>query len=139
MAAANRSFSRSERVAQQIQRKLAELVRRSLKDPRAGWVTITLVHVTRDYSHAKVFYTVMEGHKRAATQQALESASGYLRSELSRGIRVFVIPKLNFIYDESVERGAHVTGLISQVMRDDNEKFGMQRSILCEGSVEGEG
>jgi ribosome-binding factor A len=138
MASATRSFSRSDRVAEQIQRNLSELFRRSLKDPRAGWVTITLVHVTRDYSHARVFYTVMETHKRDSTQQALESASGYLRSELSRSIRLFVIPRLHFIYDESVERGIHVTGLISQVVCAENEEFRTQKSILSEGSIEGE-
>ncbi|OHX14333.1 30S ribosome-binding factor RbfA [Chromobacterium sphagni] len=124
MAKAKKGFSRADRVSEQIQRELAELTRTGLKDPRAGWITITQVEVTRDYSHAKVYYTVMVESTREATQEALESSAGYLRNELGRSIKMFSMPQLHFVYDESVERGMHLTSLINQVAREDAEKFG---------------
>ncbi|WP_293760056.1 30S ribosome-binding factor RbfA [uncultured Aquitalea sp.] len=124
MAKARKGFSRSDRIAEQIQRELAEMTRKGLKDPRAGWITITAVHVTRDYSHAKVYYTVMDDKTRAVTQEALDDSAGYLRSELGRAIKIFSIPQLHFVYDESVERGMHMTSLLGQVAREDAERFG---------------
>ncbi|MBX9295186.1 30S ribosome-binding factor RbfA [Chromobacterium piscinae] len=136
MAKAKKGFSRSDRIAEQIQRELAELTRKGLKDPRAGWITITAVEVTRDYSHAKVYYTVMVESTREATQEALDSSAGYLRNELGRAIKMFSMPQLHFVYDDSVERGMHLTSLINQVAREDAEKFGEQ----VEGDAgEGEG
>lgn len=121
MAKAKKGFSRSDRIAEQIQRELAELLRKGLKDPRIGWVTVTAVEVTRDYSHAKVFYTVMQADKRELTQEILDSSAGYLRNELGRAIRLFSMPQLHFVYDESIERGVHMTRLLNQVAEDDAE------------------
>lgn len=124
MAKAKKGFSRADRVADQIQRELAELIRKGLKDPRVGWVTITTVQVTRDYSHAKIFYTVMDEKTRALTQEVLDHSAGYLRSELGRSLQIFTTPQLHFVYDESIERGMHMTQLINQVAKEDAEKFG---------------
>ncbi|HJV07476.1 MAG TPA: 30S ribosome-binding factor RbfA [Chromobacteriaceae bacterium] len=124
MARARKGFSRADRIAEQIQRELAELVRKGLKDPRAGWITITAVQVTRDYSHAKIFYTVMDEKTRDVTQEALEHSAGYLRSELGRSLQIFTTPQLHFVYDESVERGFHMDQLISKIAKEDAEKFG---------------
>ncbi|MDC7698624.1 30S ribosome-binding factor RbfA [Vogesella indigofera] len=115
MAKAKKGFSRSDRIAEQIQRELAELIRKGLKDPRVGWVTITAVEVTRDYSHAKVFYTVMEEGKREITQEALESAAGYLRNGIGKVLQIFTTPQLHFIYDDSIERGVYMSRLIDEV------------------------
>lgn len=119
-----RGFARADRVADQIQRDLAELLRKGLKDPRAGWVTITAVQVARDYSHAKVFYTVMDSATRDATQAALEHSAGYLRSELGRNLQMFTTPQLVFVYDESVERGMRMDQLLAQVAREDAARQG---------------
>jgi ribosome-binding factor A len=115
MAKAKKGFSRSDRIAEQIQRELAELIRKGLKDPRVGWVTITAVDVTRDYSHAKVFYTVMDENKREITQEALESAAGYLRNGIGRVLQIFTTPQLHFVYDDSIERGVYMSRLIDEV------------------------
>ena len=88
-------YARIDRVKEQVMRELAELVRTELKDPRAGFITINDVEVSRDYSHATVYYTVLNGD-RAASAQALEKAKGFLRSELSRRITVFRTPELHF-------------------------------------------
>ena len=110
-----RGYARVDRVKEQIMRELAELVRTGLKDPRAGFITINDVEVTRDYSHATVHYTVLNDAQREVTEEALEHAKGFLRSELSKRITVFRTPELHFEYDESVERGMSISQLIDEV------------------------
>ncbi len=113
-----RGYARQDRVKEQIMRELAELVRTGLKDPRAGFITINDVEVTRDYSHATIYYTVLDDGQRAVTAEALEHAKGFLRSELSKRITVFRTPELHFEYDESVERGMNLSHLIDTVAQE---------------------
>ena len=110
-----RGYARQDRDKEQIMRELAELVRTGLKDPRAGFITINEVEVTRDYSHATVFYTVLDDSTRDITEEALEHAKGHLRSELAKRIKLFKTPELHFKYDESLERGMSIASLIDQV------------------------
>ncbi|GAB3242057.1 ribosome-binding factor A [Chitinimonas naiadis] len=110
-----KDFTRSDRVAQQMQRELAELIRLQLKDPRIGFVTLTGVEVTRDMSHAKVFYTLMSGDEQE-TQYTLNRSAGWLRSEVSKRIKLFKMPELHFEYDRSVEYGMSLDKLIDQAM-----------------------
>lgn len=110
-----KSFTRSDRVAQQLQRDVAELIRGELDHPKASLITVTDVEVTRDYSHAKIFYTVLgDAEAQAAIAEKLEQAKGFLRSELARGISLFKMPELHFVYDHSVERGMQLESLINQ-------------------------
>lgn len=115
MKKSNRSYARVDRVKEQIMREMAELVRTGLKDPRAGFITINEVEVTRDYSHATIYYTVLDDSTREITAEALEHAKGFLRSELSKRIKLFRIPELHFEYDESIERGMSISHLIDKV------------------------
>lgn len=110
-----RGYARQDRVKEQIMRELAELVRKGLKDPRAGFITVNDVDVTRDYSHATVYYTVLDDNTREITAEALEHARGHLRSELAKRIKLFKIPELHFKYDESLARGMSISHLIEQV------------------------
>ena len=110
-----KNFSRADRVAQQIQRDIAELIRGELDHPKAKLVTITDVEVTRDYSHAKIFYTILGDVEEAKEMtEALEHAKGYLRSELARGISLYKMPELHFEYDHSVENGVKLSSLIDK-------------------------
>ena len=112
------NFARTDRIAQQIQREIAELVRLEINDPRVRLLTITDVEVAGDYSHAKVFFTRLDGkHKEA--QQGLDHASGFLRSQLAHSIKLRVMPQLHFVYDASVERGSHLSQLIDQAVASD--------------------
>lgn len=113
-------FSRTDRVAQQIQRELAELVRLEVNDPRVRLVTITAVEVANDYSHAKIFFTRLDG-KHEEAQQGLERAAGFLRSQLARSLKLRVMPQLHFVYDESVERGSRLSQLIDQAVASDQQ------------------
>ena len=109
--------SRRARIADQIQRELAEVIRLELRDPRVGLVTLTGVEMSRDQSHAKVFYTVL-GAESAARDAAegLQRAAGFLRSELAHRLSTRSVPELHFHFDESVERGARLSRLIDEAV-----------------------
>lgn len=113
-----KDYARTDRIAQQIQRELAEAIRLELKDPRVKLVTVTDVEVAKDYSHAKVFYTALEG-KNPELQQGLERASGFLRRHVAQAIKLRIVPQLHFAYDASVERGSQLSQLIDQAVASD--------------------
>ncbi len=118
-----KEFSRSSRVAEQIQRELAELIQLELKDPRVGLVTLTGVDLTADYAHAKVYYTTLaEAGARQGIEAGLRRASGFLRRELGRRVRIHTLPELHFIYDASVERGDRLSRLIDEAVQSDHKK-----------------
>ena len=109
--------SRVLRIADQIQRELADLIQHEIKDPRVGSITITAVEVTRDYSHAKVFYTTLGSEEeKFLVENGLQHAKGFLRSNLSHRIKLRVTPQLLFIYDESIERGMRLSRLIDEAI-----------------------
>ena len=104
----NRSF----RVADQIQRDLAELIR-ELKDPRIGMATINAIEVTPDYAHAKVFFSVLIGDAKE-TQEALNEAAGFLRNGLFKRLQIHTVPTLHFQFDRTIERAAELSALINR-------------------------
>lgn len=115
-----KDYSRTLRVADQIQRELADLMQHEIKDPRVGQITITAVEVTRDYSHAKVFYTTLANKEDLfLVENGLDHAKGFLRSSLSHRMKLRVTPQLQFIYDESVERGVRLSKLIDEAIAQD--------------------
>jgi len=117
MAKVEKSFSRKDRVAEQIRRELAELIRTQLKDPRVGMVSITDVEVTADYAHAKVFFSTLAGSEHVPEVLAgLQKASGFLRRGLGKCISIHMTPQLHFVFDQSLERGADLSKLIEQAV-----------------------
>ncbi len=118
-----KEFSRSRRVGEQIQRELAELVQRELKDPRLGMVTISAVDVSRDMSVARVYFTVLNpGHDVRETEEGLIHATGFLRRELAHRMRLRVVPELRFQYDHSIEDGSRLSALIDKAVSEDESK-----------------
>ena len=116
--------SRSRRVGEQIQRELAELLQHEVKDPRVKWVTISAVRVTKDFSHATVFFTVLGNYEETVDEEVttgLEKASGFLRRELARRIKLRITPQLHFKYDASAIKGDKLTGLIDAAIASDNK------------------
>ncbi len=115
-----KAFLRAGRVAEQIQRELAELIQMEVKDPRVGLVTLTGVEVTQDYSHAKVYFTTMMSSEQALKAQVgLERAAGFLRSQLAHRMKLRIMPQLHFIYDTSVEHGVRLSQLIDEAVAAD--------------------
>jgi ribosome-binding factor A len=111
-----RSSGRPQKLGDQIQRELADLLARELRDPRVGMITITSVDVSPDISHAKVFFTMLEKDNLQDTLHGLRRAAGFLRSQLAKRIKLYTTPELRFEYDESVERGDHLSRLIDSVI-----------------------
>ena len=109
--------TRTSRIADQIQREIAELLRTEVRDPRVGMLTVTGVELSRDQSHAKIFFTMLGGE--AAGEDALEGlqhAAGFLRSQLAHRLTIRKVPELHFAYDTSVERGMRLSKLIDEAV-----------------------
>jgi len=118
-----KEFSRGQRVAEQIRRELAELIRQELKDPRVNFVSFTEVELTPDYAHAKIFFTAIGGAESVPEiLEGLRRASGFLRRELGKRIRIHTLPELHFHYDRSVEEGSRLSQLIDQTVREDEAR-----------------
>jgi ribosome-binding factor A len=107
---------RGQRVADQIQRDLAEIIAYELKDPRVGMITITEVQITPDYTHAKVFFTMLADDPEAVrnTQNGLSKAAGFIRNQLGRRLTIHTIPELHFVHDTSTVRGMELSKLIDE-------------------------
>ena len=102
--------NRSYRVADQIQRDLAELIR-ELKDPRIGMLTISAVDVSPDYAHAQVWFSLLVGDP-AECEIALNEAAGFLRNGLFKRLAIHTVPTLHFHFDRTTERAAELNDLI---------------------------
>ncbi|HUN68499.1 MAG TPA: 30S ribosome-binding factor RbfA [Burkholderiales bacterium] len=110
------SRGRPQKVADLIQRELSDLLRREVRDPHVGMVTLTSVDVSPDLSHAKVFFTLLQEDRKDETTRALQRAAGFLRSQLAHRMKLYTTPELRFVYDESVERGDRLSRLIDSVV-----------------------
>ncbi|MHA7814956.1 MAG: 30S ribosome-binding factor RbfA [Pseudohaliea sp.] len=112
-----REFSRTQRVADYLQRELALLIQQEVDDPRVGMVSLTGVDVSRDLAHAKVWFTRLgsdSADEATEAVDALNGAAGYLRTLLSREATMRSVPRLRFCFDSSVGRGRHMEELIRE-------------------------
>jgi ribosome-binding factor A len=109
-----KDFSRSDRVAEQIQRELADLLQFEVKDPRVGMVTVTEVVVTGDMAHAKIYYSAKAGTPEL--QEGLEKTAGFLRGQLAKRMLLRTVPQLHFIYDASIDNGMRLSKLIDEAL-----------------------
>lgn len=118
-----KDFPRSRRVAEQIQRELADIIRTEIHDPRVGMITLTEVVVTHDLEHAKIYFTVLESQQRAQqAATALNHAAGFIRSQLGPRMRLRMVPQISFVYDTSVARGAELSRLIDDAVAADSTR-----------------
>lgn len=107
---------RSEKVADLIQKEISEMLVRSIKDPRIGFITITRVRVSEDCRFAKIYFSVAGDLKeRERSMKGLESATGYVRKELGRRIRLRYTPEILFQFDPSIEYAIHMEELIQRI------------------------
>ena len=119
-----KEYTRTQRVADFLQRELATLIQHEVRDPRVGMVSVTGVDVSRDLGHARVYYTTMDSDSSEAASEsteALNKAAGYLRSQLSRGSKMRSVPQLRFYFDTSVGRGRDLENLIRRAANADRE------------------
>lgn len=121
-----REFSRADRVADQIQRELASLVQREVKDPRLGMVTISDVRVTRDFGYADIYITLLSAEELTEDSEqvqqslaVLDRASGFLRKQLGRSMRLRTIPQLRFRFDRLAGESRRIESLIRRAVDED--------------------
>jgi ribosome-binding factor A len=116
---------RAQRVADQVQKELAQLLRDEVKDPRVGPVTVTSVEVSPDLSHATVWFTHLAGAAHAGDAvKALQRTAGFLRSALSHRLDLYSVPELHFAYDDSIEAGMKLSRLIDEAVAADRKAGG---------------
>jgi ribosome-binding factor A len=123
-----REFNRSERVAGQIRRELAQIIQMEVRDPDIGFISLSDVEVTRDLAHAKVYITVFEAEKARSTVKALQGHAKLLRHRLSQEMRLRSVPELHFHHDASVETGHKMDELINAALAADHNLPGKDRS-----------
>ncbi len=120
-----REFSRTDRVGQQIQKEIAVILQREIKDPRVGMATVSAVEVSRDLSYAKIFITILNQKDEESGKQSvkiLNEATGYIRSVLGKRIRARIMPELKFVLDNSLMEGMRISNLVETAVRSDNVK-----------------
>jgi len=119
-----REFLRSDRMAEQLRRELAEIIQDEIKDPRVGFLSFTEVRMSRDLSHAVVYCSVLESEQLHESIDVLNRAAGFIRKSIGRRIRARIVPTLKFVADESVIRGAAMDELISEAIQSDKKNSG---------------
>ncbi|WP_181275812.1 30S ribosome-binding factor RbfA [Brevibacterium oceani] len=126
--------TRARKIADQIKVIVASTIERRLKDPRLGFVTVTDVRVTGDLQHATIFYTVYgDDQDLIGTGKALESAKGFIRSEVGKGLTIRLTPSLEFIADAVPEAAARLDGLLAQAAADDARVAGLAKDAQHAG------
>ena len=120
-----KEFSRTQRVAQEMQKEIAIIIQREVKDPRVGMATVSGVEVSRDLAYAKVFVRYLneiEPEQVKAGVKALQDASGFIRMLLGKAMRLRVVPELTFSYDNSLVEGMRMSNLVTKVVKRDVER-----------------
>ncbi len=121
-----REFKRADRVADAIQRNLAQLIQFEIRDPRVGMVNINDVTVTRDMAYAKVFITFVDlenDEEAEESAKALNNAAGFLRSQLAKLLDMRTTPRLQFLYDKTSVKGQQLSNLIDKAMEADRKNL----------------
>ncbi len=115
---------RVRRVGIEIQKVLAELIEREIKDARIkdAFVTVTQVDVTPDFMYAKVYVSVLLGDKAEAAMEGLRSSAGFLRKEVGKRVKLRLTPQLQFVLDTSLEYAIGISKVIDRVILEDEEK-----------------
>ena len=116
------SENRVRRVAEQIKKDVSQIIGEQIKDPRiAGITSVTEVQLTRDLRYASVYVSIYgcESEKEE-TLQTLTRASGYIRSEVGKRVRLRYVPEINFFIDNSIEYGVHIENVIKSLKKEEN-------------------
>lgn len=120
-----KEFTRTQRVAQEMQKEIAIILQREVKDPRVVMATVSGVEISRDLAYAKVFVTFLNDSDAEAVKagiKALQDAAGFIRMLLGKAMRLRVVPELTFAYDNSLVEGMRMSNLVSNVVKSDAER-----------------
>lgn len=116
--------NRIDRISEEVKREMSSIIQNDLKDPRLPtMLSITAVKVTKDLKFAKVYVSILASdEEKKNALLALKSASGFIRREISRRVQLRNTPQLQFILDDSIEKGAYISNLINKTMEQIEEK-----------------
>lgn len=117
-----RVSNRVDKVSDLLKREIALLIQNEVRDPRVGMASVTSVRVSKDLAHAAVFVTLLGKSTMEEANDSIEvlnKAAGFLRSMLAKEINLRTIPKLKFIFDDTLARGQYLTGLIDEALAMD--------------------
>ena len=114
--------SRGRKIGDLIQREVAVLVQREIKDPRIGMVTINEATVSRDLAFSDIYFTVLPSENTEIVEEVLNEASGFLRSQLAKVLSIRATPKLRFHYDNTIESGARMNKAINKALSQDQSQ-----------------
>jgi len=119
-----RDYARTDRVGQQIQKEVAMIIQREVKDPRLGMVTVNAVEITRDLAYAKVFVTffTLEGQSAEESVAILNEAASYIRTLLAKRIKARIMPELRFVFDKSMIEGVRMSNLVNEAVAEDERR-----------------
>ena len=119
-----KEFSRARRVGQQLQREVAMILQREIKDPRIGMVTVSDVDVSGDLQHARVYVTFLNNDAESIETglKGLSEASGYIRLLLGKAMQLRVVPELRFAYDKTLVEGMRISNLVTNTIRQDEAR-----------------
>ncbi len=108
--------ARVMRLQEEIKKEVSFILQRKVKDPRLGLVSITDVELSGDYSHCKVFVSILGNEEeQEQTMLGLQQATGFVRSELAKEIRIRKVPQLVFVYDSSLEHGSKINAILKEL------------------------
>lgn len=131
------SNPRAGKVAERIQQIIARRLDKGLRDPRLGFVTITEVRVTGDLQHASVFYTVYgDEEAQSGSAAALKAATGMMRREVGKQLGTRLTPTLEFIHDELPESAQHMSELLAEAKRRDEEAAALAENANYAGEAD---
>lgn len=132
-----REFSRSQRVAQEMQKEIAIILQREVKDPRVSMTTVSGIELSKDLAYAKVFVTFLNDNDEGSIKvglQALRDASGFIRMLLGKAMRLRIIPEITFTYDNSLVEGMRISNLVTSVIKEDR----VRREVADQSSSDDE-
>lgn len=115
-----KEYSRSERVADQIQREVAEIIAQELNDPRIGRVTVSGSSLSRDLSNATLYITMPADGDVKRALEGLNRATGFVRRRLGQRVRMRYVPRLRFAHDATLERATRVGELLDEAKRPED-------------------
>lgn len=126
-----REFARTDRVSQEIQKEVAMIIQREVKDPRLGMVTVNAVEITRDLAYAKVFVTffTLEGQDAKTSVEILNEAASFIRTLLAKRIKARIMPELRFVYDSSMVEGVRMGTLVDKAVAEDKKNHQGDESV----------
>jgi len=110
-------YKRSQRVGDLLREEIADIIIYKLKDPRIGFVTVTGVDVTDDIKIAIVYISILKEEEKKTTLDILNSAKSFIRSELSKRLRMKFIPSIEFRLDSSIEYGSRIETLLNEIRK----------------------